>query len=636
MLQEKSNTDGPGDGPQSSMSAVLASGRGVGGRQPFDWTATYTLRLEMLPESHVSPRMAAKILFCGKAVRMLMETAAELRRLDVRDGGRERDQTAMGSAVSSPVGAIYGYVSSGGGSVLSTAEDGGQDEPAQPFPEEPSLTDEGQVFIDSVMARHAEQSGYTLDELDLFSNHFHSIVGAAPTSFVGSFESLIESVNKTISSRLWLLLKNRFGFIQFLVGLRNTYLLGKGEMFQAFLDGILKLMSSPAPADSQVDAVLTWDVVRSAAKLLNLDEDVLADVLKLRVNSPSVSVVDFSVGDMVKLHGVYTLGDLSEGSRHRHVCLGMPSTHANGSASPGLPPVVSAALTVISRGEAVISSVGAAVSSALSYSSAAATLNDAKYILKGFTSMCLFTCEWNEVVKQLSPAHPLMPRVPSTENSATVHPAIMLGSILCTLHDTPLVQPPPNVAAIGAAAATVPSPYGLAAVGGALRCVGVGVSVHARVVSVGADKLDYFARVFIWSNHPASGETFTAGASEISLGPSVSSPGKSAYATGRRFSSGNIEGHILSTSGEIPLAFGASSLSSPEDHTAGVLQAAASLALEVEYYRDLTRMTDSEMVSTSSSKTAAVRVPTGKGVTPINAQCCFSNLFLYLNWCRRR
>jgi hypothetical protein len=40
----------------------------------FDWNSSYILRLEYLPESHVSPRTASKIMFAGKAVKLLKST----------------------------------------------------------------------------------------------------------------------------------------------------------------------------------------------------------------------------------------------------------------------------------------------------------------------------------------------------------------------------------------------------------------------------------------------------------------------------------------------------------------------------------------------------------------------------------
>lgn len=601
--------------------------------QPFDWTATYTLRLEMLPESHVSPRLAAKILFCGKAVLMLRETAAELHRLDTLEGGyggpvgrSGGGLMAMGSSVTNPVGAIYGYISSGGGAISSPEVEDMVNEVPLPAitTKETSLAEEGRLFIENVITKNAQKSGYTIDELDAFSKQFHNIVAAPSTSFVGSFEMLIESVNMTISSRLWLLLKERFGFIQFLVGLRNSYLLGKGELFQAFLDGILQLMSNAPPSDNQADNILTWDVVRAAAKLLNLDEDVMAEVLRLRVNSPSVSVVDFSVADLIRLHGVFALGPASESTRHRHVYLGKPQGRPldlDAASAGEIPPVVGATVSISSRTDETLDHASnIAAASIIRFTTGAATLSDAKYVLKGFSSTCLFSCEWNEVTKHLSPSNRIFPRASATGDHAVIHPAITLGTMLCTLHDTPLVHPPPNTSggSTGAATMTVASPYGLAAVGGALRSVGIGVSIHARVVSVGTDKIDYFAKVFIWSSTPPSSGASTAGTIDMAFSANsvITSPGQSALDAGRRFSAGGNEGYIISSSGEVALAFGASSIGLPEDHNAGVLQAAATLALEVEYYRDLTRLSDADIMSVgrNSIATPATAGPSQRGI----------------------
>ena len=41
------------------------------GKIPFDWASTYSLRLDYVPESHMTSRLASKVLLAGKAVRML-------------------------------------------------------------------------------------------------------------------------------------------------------------------------------------------------------------------------------------------------------------------------------------------------------------------------------------------------------------------------------------------------------------------------------------------------------------------------------------------------------------------------------------------------------------------------------------
>ncbi len=44
----------------------------------FDWVTTYMLKLENLPESHVSPRLATKIMFAGKAVKLIQLTTSKV------------------------------------------------------------------------------------------------------------------------------------------------------------------------------------------------------------------------------------------------------------------------------------------------------------------------------------------------------------------------------------------------------------------------------------------------------------------------------------------------------------------------------------------------------------------------------
>ena len=67
----------------------------------FDWTMSFTLCLENLPESHVSPRMAAKMIFVGKAVKLL-QVSGDLNELS-RQGFQASD--------------VYKYLSTGNAAV---------------------------------------------------------------------------------------------------------------------------------------------------------------------------------------------------------------------------------------------------------------------------------------------------------------------------------------------------------------------------------------------------------------------------------------------------------------------------------------------------------------------------------------
>ena len=605
---------------------ICAVGAGriyLGNKEPFDWTSTYTLRLEMLPESHVSPRLATRILFCGKAVRMLREVSSEIQRSGFAGSGdgKKSGISAMGSSISSSTGSIYHYITTGGGSSTGAGGDGDDRRTEVSEVEKYSPQKRADMFIKDEKANddillgmgHVEinkdKNGYTEGELSNFIKRFRCIIVDPSTSFVNSFDSLIESVNVTISNRLWLLLKEKFGFVQFLVGLRNTYLLGKGELFQVFLDGILQLMEQPPPTDAHADSILMWEVVRAAAKILNLDDDVLSSTLKLRANSASLTVTDFFQEDLVRLHGVYTLGDMSDASRRRHIYLGKPNSDfflkvsSNQNVRKTLPTTIPARSTVIPDNKGcqrddvnVNSSQGTDVR--LQYTSAAVSITDSKYIIKGFSSTCLFTCDWHEANKHLRPDHPIFSKSAASKDveSTTVGVPINLGTLMCVLHDSTLND------AIRSSENRFPvisSPYGLVALSGSQRCVGVGVSVYGRVVSVGTDQIDYFAKVFLWMNASPGSKGY--GISSAS-GSSINSSGLGSLSSGRKFSSGDLDGCILASSAEIPLVFGATSIVDPDARDSCILQATASMALEVEYYRDISRVSDSGIDTSSVRK----------------------------------
>ena len=58
----------------------------------------------------------------------------------------------------------------------------------------------------------------------------------------------------------------------------------QGEFYQLILDGILDQTHRPAPDHQKADNILNWDVLRGAAKLIGLDDDALADALKVRLH----------------------------------------------------------------------------------------------------------------------------------------------------------------------------------------------------------------------------------------------------------------------------------------------------------------------------------------------------------------
>ena len=49
----------------------MISGNDAHSNIPFDWTTTYAMKMDYIPETVVSVRVASKILLVGKAVKLL-------------------------------------------------------------------------------------------------------------------------------------------------------------------------------------------------------------------------------------------------------------------------------------------------------------------------------------------------------------------------------------------------------------------------------------------------------------------------------------------------------------------------------------------------------------------------------------
>jgi hypothetical protein len=99
----------------------------------------------------------------------------------------------------------------------------------------------------------------------------------------------VEKINSNISRTLWELLDVQYGFRKYLLAMRNTYLIGKGELFQNILDGILDLLEDPAtPSIQDSDSLLNLNILRNAAKLLNLDEEAFLSAINMRVSVSNI------------------------------------------------------------------------------------------------------------------------------------------------------------------------------------------------------------------------------------------------------------------------------------------------------------------------------------------------------------
>lgn len=99
----------------------------------------------------------------------------------------------------------------------------------------------------------------------------------------------MEKVNSNISRTLWELLDVQYGFRKYLLAMRNMYLIGKGELFQNILDGILDLLEDPStPSIQDSDSLLNLNILRNAAKLVNLDEEAFLRAINMRVSVSNI------------------------------------------------------------------------------------------------------------------------------------------------------------------------------------------------------------------------------------------------------------------------------------------------------------------------------------------------------------
>jgi hypothetical protein len=553
----------------------------------FDWTTTYTLRLAVLPETHMSPRMATKVLLCGKAVQMLRQTMMELQKRDSMSGGYKNTSGSESHGMFSAVGSdaelqsVYAYLSSMGGTDVTDAI-GDDNQELRSFTSDAMsesdvfISDElnnSKVFLDKLLRKHAFRSGYTPEEMSKYSKQFDTIISGDPTNFIHLFEGVIDNINDTISNRLWLLLKDQFGFIRFLISLRNTYLLGKGELFQAFMDGILGLIDDGTNVDSKADAALHWDVVRSAAKLLNLDDDSLCEVIRLKINNSSISVVDFS-SDEIRLRGYHHLLEQISGTRFRGIVLGKSNSAFQRETKVNKIAAVLAGVTSKTResdhmtasapANPAITSIEA---EAPSYLFGCASVEDQKYVLKGFNTTILFSCDWTGVTQYLTPNHrwfrdnDTMP-ISAMESlmrkdevaSASFDQILPLGSLSCVIHDSPIGD---HVEATNTKMVyTSSSPYGISSIGGIGRSISVGVIVSGSmpfIYSFIQIKIYYYTCLLMTARSVDGriqyfAKVFVAGASSTSLGPGSSSSvasGITSTPKPRRLGAGGFERIML-------------------------------------------------------------------------------------------
>lgn len=88
--------------------------------------------------------------------------------------------------------------------------------------------------------------------------------------------------------------------------MRNSYLVGRGELFQCVLDQLLVRTLLPTPPPQEMDRILNQEVLLQAAKLLGLEDRGLSSLLSLSCSHSSLEVGDFC-SDHYQLRQQYCL-----------------------------------------------------------------------------------------------------------------------------------------------------------------------------------------------------------------------------------------------------------------------------------------------------------------------------------------
>ena len=385
----------------------------------FDWSSSYKLRLDYLPETHLSPRLASKVLFAGKAVKLFQTSSNSV---DIMNTGSTKD--------------VFQYLATGHGQMNFNSKN----EQSNEYIEIKSnnVNDNNINSIEDIInnvklaySTHFNACGYKSNEVDGFLKKFHDIL-SQPDLAVELLESLVDDINDTISSRLWILLRDQHPFSLCLLCIRNTYLMGRGELYQAIFDGIISITSKSSSSEvSRPDHLLTLDVVRDASKIVGLDEDVFSSIFCLTIRSPNATVTDFSnYNKEINLCGSATCKFTDSYSRRGYLSLCNQNINEKQSSSKTWSSKylkratdVKASFFSIEKDMTLVNPTSADNMS--NYLRGAIWLTDPRYVVKGFTFSSSFTCNWTSVLSHLT----------KKQLQAAGNGGICLGSVSFTMHN---------------------------------------------------------------------------------------------------------------------------------------------------------------------------------------------------------
>ncbi|XP_048376583.1 gamma-tubulin complex component 4 isoform X2 [Stegostoma tigrinum] len=126
---------------------------------------------------------------------------------------------------------------------------------------------------------HTRAGSILKNQEDAFAAELHTLK-QQPLFNLVDFENLIDRIRSTVAEHLWKLVVEEAGLLGQLKIIKDFYLLGRGELFQAFIDSAQHLLKTPPTAVTEHDVNVAFQ--KSAHKVL-LDDDNLLPLLHLTV-----------------------------------------------------------------------------------------------------------------------------------------------------------------------------------------------------------------------------------------------------------------------------------------------------------------------------------------------------------------
>ncbi|CAJ1050058.1 gamma-tubulin complex component 4 [Xyrichtys novacula] len=152
-----------------------------------------------------------------------------------------------------------------------------------------------------IPVRVAEKILFVGESVQMFENHNHSPSRAAsilkhqedtfaselhrlkqqPQFSLVDFENLIDRIRSTVAEHLWTLMVEESDLLEQLKIIKDFYLLGRGELYQVFIDLAQHMLKTPPTAVTEHDVNVAF---QQAAHKVLLDDDNLLPLLHLTVD----------------------------------------------------------------------------------------------------------------------------------------------------------------------------------------------------------------------------------------------------------------------------------------------------------------------------------------------------------------